>query len=139
MGSCNVSFLKNTRVEINPKLKEKSSVTTLNRQTPTGGFRVLTLDIHSKLYPHSGTRRSGVVELISFFICCSTSKRFDLQWKTFHLPGKMVYFMGSSVAEEWTASWSPSWILLRIANRVRSFTDSKNPWVKERILELTGA
>ena len=79
------------------------------------------------------------MELISFFICCITSKRFDLQWKTFDLPDKMVYFMGSSVAEEWTASWSPSWILLRIANRVRAFTDSKNPWVKERILELTGA
>ena len=51
MGSCNVSFLKNTRVEINPKLKEKSSVTTLNRQTPTGGLRVLTFGHTRKVIP----------------------------------------------------------------------------------------
>ena len=115
MGSCNFSFLKNTRVEIISKLNEKSRMITLNTQPHTEGFWVLTLG-HTR----------------------------NLHSKTSDPPDKMVYFMSRGAAEDlwlhqtWTASWPPSWILLRITNRVRASTDSKNRWVEKQILELTG-
>ena len=58
-----------------------------------------------------------------FLLSCSISKRFCLQWKAFDLLNKMgVYFMSDGVTGGlWRhQQWSPSWILPRIRNQVKT-------------------
>ena len=62
-----------------------------------------------------------------FLICCSISKRFSLQWKAFDLLNKMWYiYMDGGAAgvlwryQQWSPSWLPSLILLRIRNQLKT-------------------
>lgn len=70
MGSCNFSFLKNTRVEINSKLNEKSRMITLNAQPHTEGFRVLTLGHTRKVIPPPTAVQDGEGSGILEFLIC---------------------------------------------------------------------
>ena len=62
-----------------------------------------------------------------FLICCSILKRFHLWWKACDLLNKMtyIYFMGGGAAGG--LSLSPSWILPRIRNQVKT---ARNEYIK---------
>ena len=56
-----------------------------------------------------------------FFICCSISKRFCLQWKSFDLFNKIRYILlgGGAARGLWRhQQWPPSWILPRIKTAI---------------------
>ena len=82
---------------------------------------------YTQSYPHRGTSwRGGGGEWwnpLEFLIRFSFSKRSCLQWKAFYLLYKLRYFFmaGGATGGLWHhQTWSPSWIVSRIKNKVKT-------------------
>ena len=75
---------------------------------------------------------------LEFLICCSISKRFYLQWKAFDILYKMRYILWvlTLLGGLWRCQkWSPSWILPRIKNQVKTINHKSLEWTTECVYE----
>ena len=77
---------------------------------------------------------------LDFVVCCSISKRFYLQWKAFDLLYKVKYILWvvalALLRSLWRhQQWSPSWILPRIKNQVKTINHKSLEWTTECVYE----